>query len=109
MKVGPVTSNQVQYNPLQRKIEKDILPFSQRNSIGVLGWGSLAEGFLTDNFNVGKLDPKDFRRNHWYAQPENQAKVDRVRDTSTRSTRAHDRPSVDDFVACECRHPGIPS
>jgi len=52
LKVGPVTSNQVQYNPLQRKIEKDILPFSQRNSIGVLGWGSLAEGFLTDNFNV---------------------------------------------------------
>src|SRR5438094_4811312 len=38
LKVGPVTSNQVQYNPLQRKIEKDILPFSQRNSIGVLGW-----------------------------------------------------------------------
>ncbi len=107
LKVGPVTSNQVQYNPLQRKIEKDILPFSQRNSIGVLGWGSLAEGFLTDNFNVGKLDPKDFRRNHWYAQPENQAKVARVRDTLTRIARAHDRPMVDVVVAWELTHPAL--
>ncbi len=107
LKVGPVTSNQVQYNPLQRKIEKDILPFSQRNSIGVLGWGSLAEGFLTDNFNVGKLDPKDFRRNHWYAQPENQAKVARVRDTLTRIARAHNRPMVDVVVAWELTHPAL--
>ena len=107
MKVGPVTSNQVQYNPLQRKIEKDILPFSQRNSIGVLGWGSLAEGFLTDNFSVGKLDPKDFRRNHWYAQPENQAKVARVRETLAKIARAHNRPMVDVVVAWELTHPAL--
>ncbi len=107
MKVGPVTSNQVQYNPLQRKIEKDILPFSQRNSIGVLGWGSLAEGFLTDNFSIGKLDPKDFRRNHWYAQPENQAKVARVRETLARIARAHNRPMVDVVVAWELTHPAL--
>ncbi len=107
MKVGPVTSNQVQYNPLQRKIEKDILPFSQRNSIGVLGWGSLAEGFLTDNFSIGKLDPKDFRRNHWYAQPENQAKVARVRETLARIARAHNRPMVDVVVAWELTHTAL--
>ena len=107
MKLGPVTSNQVQYNPLQRKIEKDILPFSQRNSIGVLGWGSLAEGFLTDNFSVGKLDPKDFRRNHWYAQPENQAKVARVRETLARIARAHNRQMVDVVVAWELTHPAL--
>ena len=107
LKVGPVTSNQVQYNPLQRKIEKDILPFSQRNSIGVLGWGSLAEGFLTDNFSVGKLDPKDFRRNHWYAQPENQAKVARVRETLAKIARAHNKPMVDVVVAWELTHPAL--
>jgi len=107
MKLGPVTSNQVQYNPLQRKIEKDILPFSQRNSIGVLGWGSLAEGFLTDNFSIGKLDPKDFRRNHWYAQPENQAKVARVRETLARIARAHNRQMVDVVVAWELTHPAL--
>jgi aryl-alcohol dehydrogenase-like predicted oxidoreductase len=107
LRVGPVTSNQVQYNPLQRKIEKDILPFSQRNSIGVLGWGSLAEGFLTDNFDISKLDPKDFRRNHWYAQPENKTKIDRVRGTLARIARSHDCSMVDVVVAWELTHPAM--
>jgi aryl-alcohol dehydrogenase-like predicted oxidoreductase len=107
LSVGPVTSNQVQYNPLQRKIEKDILPFSQRYGIGVLGWGSLAEGFLTDNFNLDKLDPKDFRRNHWYAQPENSAKVERVRETLARIARGHNCSMVDVVVAWELTHPGL--
>jgi aryl-alcohol dehydrogenase-like predicted oxidoreductase len=105
--VGPVTSNQVQYNPLQRKIEKDILPFSQRYGIGVLGWGSLAEGFLTDNFNLDKLDPKDFRRNHWNAQPENRVKVERVRETLSKIARAHKCTMVDVVVAWELTHPGL--
>ncbi len=107
LRVGPVTSNQVQYNPLQRKIEKDILPFSQRNSIGVLGWGSLAEGFLTDKFDITKLDPKDFRRNHWYAQPENKAKVERVRETLSKIARAHNCSMVDVVVAWELTHPAM--
>jgi aryl-alcohol dehydrogenase-like predicted oxidoreductase len=105
--VGPVTSNQVQYNPLQRKIEKDILPFSQRNSIGVLGWGSLAEGFLADNFTLSRLDPKDFRRNHWYAQSENQAKLERVRETLKKIARAHNSIMVDVVVAWELTHPAL--
>jgi aryl-alcohol dehydrogenase-like predicted oxidoreductase len=105
--VGPVTSNQVQYNPLQRKIEKDILPFSQRNSIGVLGWGSLAEGFLTDSFSLNKLDPKDFRRNHWYAQPENKARVERVRETLAKIARTHNCNMVDVVVAWELTHPAL--
>ena len=107
LKVGPVVSNQVQYNPLQRKIEKDILPFSLRNSIGVLGWGSLAEGFLTDDFNIGKLDPKDFSRNHWYAQPENQVKIENVRKTLTRIAKAHHCSMVDIVVAWELTHPAL--
>jgi len=105
--VGPVTSNQVQYNPLQRKIEKDILPFSQRNSIGVLGWGSLAEGFLADSFSLDKLDPKDFRRSHWYALPENQARVQRVRETLAKIARSHKCSMVDVVVAWELTHPAL--
>jgi len=67
----------------------------------------LAEGFLTDNFSVGKLDPKDFRRNHWYAQPENQAKVARVRETLAKIARAHNKPMVDVVVAWELTHPAL--
>jgi aryl-alcohol dehydrogenase-like predicted oxidoreductase len=107
MKVELVASNQVQYNPLQRKIEKDLLPFSLSHGIGVLGWGSLAEGFLTDNFDINKLDPKDFRRNHWFAQPENKARLDRIRETLSRIAKAHGRTMVDVVVAWELMHPAL--
>jgi aryl-alcohol dehydrogenase-like predicted oxidoreductase len=106
-RIGPVTANQVQYNPLQRKIEKDILPFSLSHQIGVLGWGSLAEGFLADNFNLASLDPKDFRRNHWYAQPENQAKLERVRGALSKIARAHGKKMVDVVIAWELMHPAL--
>ncbi|HZY46602.1 MAG TPA: aldo/keto reductase, partial [Candidatus Bathyarchaeia archaeon] len=105
--VGPVTSNQVQYNPLQRKIETDILPFSQRNSIGVLGWGSLAEGFLTDSFDLDELDSKDFRRRHAYAQPESKVKIERVRETLRRIARARRRTMADVVVAWELMQPAL--
>ena len=106
-RIGPVTANQVQYNPLQRKIEKDILPFSLSHQIGVLGWGSLAEGFLADNFNLSSLDPKDFRRNHWYGQPENQAKLERVRGALSKIARAHGKKMVDVVIAWELMHPAL--
>jgi aryl-alcohol dehydrogenase-like predicted oxidoreductase len=106
-RMGPVTANQVQYNPLQRKIEKDILPFSLSHGIGVLGWGSLAEGFLADNFSLSSLDPKDFRRNHWYAQPENQAKLERVRQAFSKVARGHGKKMVDIVIAWELMHPAL--
>jgi aryl-alcohol dehydrogenase-like predicted oxidoreductase len=106
-RIGPVTANQVQYNPLQRKIEKDLLPFSLSHHIGVLGWGSLAEGFLADNFSLASLDPKDFRRNHWYAQPENQARLERVRGVLSKIARAHGKKMVDVVIAWELMHPAL--
>ncbi len=107
MKVAPVVSNQVQYNPLERRVEKNILPFSQTHGIGVLGWGSLAEGFLTDDFDIGKLDPKDFRRKHWYAQAENSLKIRSVRETFARIASAHGKKMVDVVIAWELMHPGL--
>ncbi|MGZ6365232.1 MAG: aldo/keto reductase [Ktedonobacteraceae bacterium] len=68
MSVAPVTSNQHQYNLLNREIEHDILPFSQQHGIGVLCWSPLASGFLADGFDLDKLDPYDFRRSRPYAQ-----------------------------------------
>src|SRR5438132_6428450 len=59
---GPVVSAQHQYNLLARRVEQDVLPFCRANRIGVLSWGSLAEGLLTDGFDLDLLDPDDFRR-----------------------------------------------
>lgn len=66
--VGSVTSNQHEYNLLERAIERDVLPYSAAHGIGVLCWSPLASGFLTDTFALDLLDPGDFRRTHRYAQ-----------------------------------------
>ena len=61
-------------------MEREMMPFCLRNSIGVLGWGSLAEGFLADNFSLESLDQKDFRRKHQNVQPESYAKIVKVKE-----------------------------
>ena len=60
--VGPVVSVQHQYNLLSRRVEREVLPFCRAHDIGVLSWGSLAEGLLTSRFDLDALDPDDFRR-----------------------------------------------
>jgi aryl-alcohol dehydrogenase-like predicted oxidoreductase len=60
--VGPVVAAQHRFNLVHREVERDVLPFCVGRGIGLLTWGSLAEGLLTEGFDVGALEPDDFRR-----------------------------------------------
>jgi aryl-alcohol dehydrogenase-like predicted oxidoreductase len=60
--IGPVVSAQHRFNLVSRDIEEDILPFCRDHGIGVLSWGSLAEGLLAEEFDLERLEPEDFRR-----------------------------------------------
>lgn len=44
---GKLSVTQVPYNLLRREIENDILPYCERQGVGVMGWASLAHGLLT--------------------------------------------------------------
>jgi aryl-alcohol dehydrogenase-like predicted oxidoreductase len=68
LEVGPVAALQYQYSLLHRDPERDILPLASSRGIGVLAWGPLASGFLADGFDVGALDPDDFRRRHPFVE-----------------------------------------
>jgi aryl-alcohol dehydrogenase-like predicted oxidoreductase len=67
LKVGPVAALQYEYSLLARRVEQAILPLAERERIGVLAWAPLASGFLTDGFDVDRLDADDFRRTHPFA------------------------------------------
>lgn len=88
MALAPVTSNQHQYNLLERAIERDVLPYSQEHGIGVLCWSPLASGFLTDDFDLERLAPDDFRRQHRYTREPDASKLAQVRQAL--GTIAHD-------------------
>jgi len=73
---GPVTSDQPLYNPLERGIEKDILPFCIENDIGVLAYSPIAQGLMTGKVTMERKfangDVRNFKP--WY-KPENRKRV----------------------------------
>ncbi|GAC1311889.1 MAG: aldo/keto reductase [Ktedonobacteraceae bacterium] len=107
MAVAPVISHQHQYNLLHRDIERDILPFSQQHSIGVLAWSPLASGFLTDGFDLESLDPQDFRRRHPYAQEPNFARLKRVRVLLQSVAQDQHKKLADLAIAWALRQPAL--
>jgi aryl-alcohol dehydrogenase-like predicted oxidoreductase len=107
MRVGPVAALQHQYNPLERSIESDILPFAGRHRVGVLGWGSLAEGFLTDEFDLGALDLQDFRRRHPYARPANYTRIRRLVSQLRAIARPQQMKAAQLVIAWELTHPEL--
>lgn len=60
--VSRVESLQVLYNVLERDIEKEMLPFCQRQQIGVVIYGPLVRGLLSGKYGFGaKFRKDDFR------------------------------------------------
>jgi aryl-alcohol dehydrogenase-like predicted oxidoreductase len=62
LKKGVIVTNQLEYNLVARNIEKEILPFSRKKGIQVVGWSPLESGFLTGKYYYGyKFEENDFR------------------------------------------------
>ncbi len=64
-KIAPITSNQPPYSMLNRAVEPDILPYCQKNNIGVINYAPMHSGLLTGAMTkerVANLTSDDFRR-----------------------------------------------
>lgn len=60
-----VDSVQPCYNLMTRDIEEELLPFCQREGIGVVPYGPMAEGLLSGSFDKSRLHAGDFRSEPW--------------------------------------------
>ncbi len=73
MNIAPITSLQPPYSMLRRAIEKDILPFTQANDIGVINYSPMLSGMLTGKMTperAANLAPDDWRRkNKEFSEP----------------------------------------
>ncbi|MGZ3666710.1 MAG: aldo/keto reductase [Ktedonobacterales bacterium] len=105
--IAPVTSNQHQYNLLERAIERDVLPYSQAHDIGVLCWSPLASGFLTDGFDLERLDPDDFRRRHRYAQEPSATRLREVRQALQTIAQGRGKTLTNLAIAWMLRQPAV--
>jgi len=65
-KIAPVTSLQPPYSLIRRRIESDILPYSERRGIGEIVYSPMASGLLTGAMTrerAANLPTDDWRRN----------------------------------------------
>lgn len=106
---GPVTE-QPEYSMIHRdRVEKDILPYTERAGVGLVVWSPLAMGLLTGKYDAGKPEGARLSENESFARDfltdEN---IQKVRDL---------RPIADDLgitraqlaVAWLLRHRGVSS
>ncbi len=64
-KIAPITSLQPPYSMLRRAVEKEILPYSQANRIGVINYSPMVSGLLTGKMTaerVASFPADDWRR-----------------------------------------------
>lgn len=66
MAIAPITSLQPPYSMVTREIEKEILPYAQKNGIGVIAYSPMSAGLLTGAMTrerVRNFTAEDWRRN----------------------------------------------
>lgn len=76
MKIAPLASDQPPYSLIQRKIEKEVLPFCRQHNIGLIVYSPLERGLLAGAVGPDrKFPPGDHRAGHKYFSVENRNRV----------------------------------
>lgn len=109
-RIAPITSLQPPYSLIHRDIERDILPFCERNGIGVIAYSPMASGLLTGAMTrerVAKLPEDDWRRRSSdFQEPQlsrNLALVELLKEIGAR----HGRAPTEVAIAWTLRHPAV--
>jgi aryl-alcohol dehydrogenase-like predicted oxidoreductase len=108
--IAPIASLQPKYSLLHREFEQEILPFCEREGIGVIAYSPMASGLLTGAMSrerVAALPTDDWRRrNADFQEPRlsrNLAFVETLRAIGARSGRT----PAEVAVAWVLRHPAV--
>ncbi len=110
-KIAPITSLQPPYSALMREVEDDILPFCEKNGIGVIVYSPMHNGLLSGKMTRARIDAlpaSDWRKNGnpAFKEPhlsQNLAFVEVLRDIGKR----HDRSPGEVAIAWTLRLPSV--
>lgn len=81
MLYGPVDCVQQRYSIVSRDIEKDIMPFCEKNSITIFAYSPLEQGLLTGKYNMNYvIKPGEARGNEkWWTLENRQLVLDMIK------------------------------
>src|SRR5215510_12106157 len=109
-RIAPISSDQPPYSVIRRAIEAEVLPYCEKNGIGVISYAPMASGLLTGAMTrerAAALPPDDFRsRNPEFREPrlsKNFELVERLRQVGARYGRGPGEVAI----AWVLRHPAI--
>ncbi|QEL19112.1 aldo/keto reductase [Limnoglobus roseus] len=110
-KVAPITSLQPPYSMLRRDIEPDILPYCEKNNVGVLAYSPMQSGLLTgtwtrERFNSLPADDWRKEKNKWFQEPaftKNLAVAELLREIG----KPHGRSPGEVAIAWVLRQPAV--
>jgi aryl-alcohol dehydrogenase-like predicted oxidoreductase len=109
-KIAPVTSLQPPYSLIRRKIETDILPFCEKQGIGVISYAPMASGLLTGAMTrerAAALPADDFRsRNPEFREPRLSKNIELVECLRQVGAR-HSRTPGEVAIAWTLRNPAV--
>lgn len=108
--IAPVTSLQPPYSLIHRDVEKQILPYCQREGIGVIVYSPMASGLLTGAMTRSRIDnlpSDDWRKGHSdFTEPNlsrNLALVERLQQIG----RSHNRSAGEVAIAWVLHNPAV--
>jgi aryl-alcohol dehydrogenase-like predicted oxidoreductase len=89
---GEIIANELEYNLINRNIEKEILPFLRRQRIAVLAYYPLLSGFLTTKYDENTILSESDFRNYWglFKHKENFTRSKELFETIRQIAEEHD-------------------
>jgi aryl-alcohol dehydrogenase-like predicted oxidoreductase len=108
--IAPVTSLQPPYSMLVRGSEETLLPYAQRNGIGVLVYSPMRNGLLSGGMTkerVASLAEDDFRRRNPDFQEPALTRNLQVADLLKAIGKRHGRSAGEVAIAWTLRHPAV--
>lgn len=110
MRIAPITSLQPQYSLIHREIEEEILPFCQKQNIGVIVYSPMASGLLSGGMSrkrIADLPQDDWRRNASEFQEPHLSRNLALAEKLTEIGYPYNRTAGEVAVAWTLQHPGV--
>lgn len=103
---GPVFSNQVRYSLVDRRPERDLLPWAQAHDRLVIAYSPLGQGLLSARYDATNR-PGGVRATNILFLPENLARAQELLDTLRGVAKAHDATPAQVALAWVIRRPNV--
>ena len=109
-KIAPITSLQPPYSLLNRTVEPEILPYCERNNIGVINYSPMVSGLLTGAMTperIANLPADDWRRNNAKFQEPQLSRNLRLAELLREIGKPHGRSPGEVAIAWTLRLPAV--